>query len=334
METLISLEGLSREDWLKTRLDTLGSSDAPAVLGLSRFKSGLELFTEKTERLVPKPVGREARWGQLLEPVCADEFTVETGLALVRPTAIYRHPERKWMTANPDRFIDYEDERGLGILEIKTASAFHASAWADDPPLDYQVQLQHQLCVTGLMRGRFAVLIGGQRFEFTPDEGEILRSEKFCSWLIEKEEEFWDCVQRGIPPKPDGSDSAKETLLRLYPKDNGQGVELSIDAYEFAARLRAAKERKRTAEKEIQECQNRITAMIGEATLGVLPAIDGESLATLPQSLQDAIANTPEGLIGLTWRHQHRDSYSVAAVDYRVLREEKHKTKKSGRNSQ
>lgn len=47
---LVSTRDLSREEWLQIRNRGLGSSDAAAAIGLSPYKSPLELWLEKTGR--------------------------------------------------------------------------------------------------------------------------------------------------------------------------------------------------------------------------------------------------------------------------------------------
>ena len=47
---LISTIGMSRENWLKYRQAGLGGSDASAVLGVSKYKSALRCWLDKTEQ--------------------------------------------------------------------------------------------------------------------------------------------------------------------------------------------------------------------------------------------------------------------------------------------
>ena len=47
MKRVISTAGISREEWHRLRKNGLGGSDAAVVLGISPFKSSLELWYEK-----------------------------------------------------------------------------------------------------------------------------------------------------------------------------------------------------------------------------------------------------------------------------------------------
>lgn len=296
-----------REKWLSARRSGLGGSDAAPVLGLSPWKSPLALWSEKAG-LVEEPNLDELEyieWGQVLEEPIARKYVAVTGRTLIDygRFALRRHPERDWMHCTIDREIPYDADhsylamppvQGPGDLSIKNTSEFKRKDWDDEPPLLYQVQLQHELAVTGLPWGSFAVLIGGNKFHWC----DVARNDRFISYLIEREEEFWDRVIRGNPPAADASDSTREVLMRLYPKDTGESKALSADFCELRDRRAALKAQAKEIEQELQGIDNRIKAEIGDAAIGVLP--DGS---------------------GFSWKHQHRDSYTVAASDFRVLRE-------------
>ena len=322
MKELISLKDLSHEDWLKARSTGIGSSDAAAILGASPWKSALELWAEKSGLLEAENLDEVeyVKWGSLLEAPIAEEYQKITGRKIAKPEAIYQHEKYDWMIANPDRFI-LDDPRGDGILEVKTASEYKVHDWDEEAPLDYQIQLQHQLAVSGYSFGSFAVLLGGNKFRWC----DMARNDSFISLLIEQEGYFWDRVKRGDPPAPDASDSARETILRLHPKDSGAKVFLPAQSYHWSRALREAKACKKAAVEQIQEYGNLIEAAIGDATIGMLPPISPELLSTMPDYEQKAYLEHPKEIFGFNWKHQHRTGYVVQETDFRVLREEKAK---------
>lgn len=295
-----------RQDWLEKRRNGIGGSDAAAVIGISPWKSPLALWAEKTGQ-VDEPNLEELEyieWGQVLEDPIAQKYQQVTGRYLEDPGrfAIVQHPEKSFMHCTIDRKIHDAHEAieslpyyadGAGDLSIKNVGFFKATEWEEEAPLTYQVQMMHELAVTGLQWGSFAVLIGGQKFGWldTP------RNEKFISYLVEIEEEFWNLVIRGIPPEPDASDSTKEVLLRLYPQDTGESKALPEAFTAIRDRRQNLKDQIKAAEADIQLLENQIKAAIGEATFGLLP--DGS---------------------GFSWKKQHRKEYFVKASDYRTLR--------------
>ena len=72
---LASTENMPYEDWLAYRKQGIGGSDASVVCGISRYKSPIELWMEKTDQIPAQEAGEAAYWGTLLEPFVREEFT-------------------------------------------------------------------------------------------------------------------------------------------------------------------------------------------------------------------------------------------------------------------
>ena len=76
------------------------------IAGLSKWKSQVQVFLEKTQAIEQEDVQSEAAYfGNVLEEVVAQEFAKRTGLKVQRRNAILQHPEYPWMLANVDRLI-------------------------------------------------------------------------------------------------------------------------------------------------------------------------------------------------------------------------------------
>lgn len=284
---------LDRESWLKERDAGLGSSDAAAILGASPWKSAFALYVEKLGLRQPSHEESEAmEWGRILEPIIATRYEQETQRPLRDPGrfTIQRSRRHPFMLATLDREILMPNLVGSrGVLEIKTTG--RGDDWAEAPPLVHQIQLQHQLAVSGHAWGSLAVLIGGQRFLWLDME----RNPRFIALLIEREEEFWDRIQRLEPPPPTGQDV--KLLPRLYPRDDGEAITLPPEAAEWDYRLREAKDHLKHWQSVANEAQALLTGAIGSASVGILP--DGSRY---------------------TWRASERAAYEVAASTVRTLR--------------
>ena len=228
---LVATKELPREDWLAVRKQGIGSSDAAAAVGLNPYKSQLELWLEKTGRdgTLPKtdPQDEEcpAYWGNLLEPIVAAHYTKRTGNRVRRINAVLQHPDpdKAWMLANIDREVIGTGE--VQILECKTAGINGARLWKEGVPEYVQLQVQHQLAVTGKAAADVAVLLGGQHLEIH----RIERDEALIVRLVQLEKQFWDYVETDTPPPADGSESAELALRCLYPEDQGQTVDFTQD---------------------------------------------------------------------------------------------------------
>ena len=84
---LVSTGNLPYEDWLEYRKQGIGGSDAAVVCGISRYKSPVELWMEKTGQLPAQETGEAAYWGNLLESLGREEFTKRTGIPVTKPSA-------------------------------------------------------------------------------------------------------------------------------------------------------------------------------------------------------------------------------------------------------
>lgn len=228
---LVETKGLPRGDWLEIRKAGIGASDAAAAVGLNPYKSQLELWLEKTGRdtNLPKPDPADTTepvyWGTLLEPIVAAAYTQQTGNRVRKVNAVLQHPTIPFMLANLDREVI--GVPGVQILECKTAGEFGARQWRDGVPEYVQLQVQHQLAVTGKSAADVAVLLCGQALEVH----RIERDDALIARLIPLEAQFWRYVATDTPPPGDGSESADRALRCLYPADSGGTIDFTDDRH-------------------------------------------------------------------------------------------------------
>lgn len=265
---LVKTQDLSREQWLNVRKGGIGSSDAAAAVGLHPYKSPLQLWMEKTGRdaLLPKVDPDDATtpmyWGTWLEPIVAAHYTRRTGLRVRRINAVLQHPAHPWMLANIDREVVGAPD--VQILECKTAGYHGARAWEDGVPEYVQLQVMHQLAVTGKQAADVAVLVCGQELRIH----RIERDNTMIAQLITLQKRFWHHVETDTAPPADGSESADLALRSLWPRDNGETVDLRDDMEMSSAFSDLMALRRILADAEAREAQvkQRIQQRMGEAT--------------------------------------------------------------------
>ena len=219
---LVDTRTLDRGQWLEVRRGGIGSSDAATAVGLNPYKSQLELWLEKTGR---QPANDEQPgmddpryWGTLLEPYVAVAYQQKTSRKVRKLNAVLQHPTLPFMLANIDREVVGDPD--VQILECKTAGEFGSRLWKDGMPEYVQLQVQHQLAVTGKHAADVAVLLCGQDLQIH----RIVRDEDIIARLVVLEARFWECVETNTPPAADGSESAARALRHLYP-----GNDTSLD---------------------------------------------------------------------------------------------------------
>lgn len=185
----------AREQWLAERRTGIGGSDVAAILGLSRWRTPLDVYRDKLGESDAVADNDAMRWGRYLEPAVRQAYSDTTGLEVRVPDKILRHKTFDFMLANVDGLT--EDKR---VLEIKTARS--ANGWGEDGsaeiPQAYLLQVQHYMLVTGYRVADVAVLIGGSDFRIY----EVQADDELQTMLLEEESAFWLRVQAGNPPEP------------------------------------------------------------------------------------------------------------------------------------
>ena len=293
---LVRTQDLSRDEWLTVRRQGIGSSDAAAAVGLNPYKSQLQLWMEKTGRDGALPVvdpnddQSPMYWGTLLEPIVAAHYTRRSGHRVRRVNAVLQHPEHSWMLANIDREVVGASD--VQILECKTAGIHGARLWRDGVPEYVQLQVMHQLAVTGKQAADVAVLLGGQELQVF----RIERDDTLIAQLVALEQQFWGYVERDQQPPADGSASAELALRCLYPRDSGTTLDFSTDLEMSGvfSDLLAVREVITTQTALESQLKQRIQQRMGEATRAVFEigevswkrSKDGTSLDTT-QLLKD-----------------------------------------------
>ena len=273
---LVKTNNLNREQWLTVRKGGIGSSDAAAAVGLNPYKSQLELWMEKTGRdgglpkTDPNDETSPMYWGTLLESIVAAHYTKRTGNKVRRINAVLQHPREAWMLANIDREVVGADD--VQILECKTAGMNGARLWKEGVPEYIQLQVMHQLAVTGKQAADVAVLICGQELQIH----RIERDETMIARLIQLERQFWGYVELDQQPPADGSDSADVALRCLYPQDSGQTLDLSHESDMSAAFSDLLAIRQLLTTNSLLEAQlkQRIQQRMGDATKAVFETGD------------------------------------------------------------
>lgn len=181
---------IDRGEWLEARRKGIGGSDAAAILGLSRYRTAIDVYEDKLGLVPERPQTAAMQWGLRLEDAIATAYTEETGRAVRKVGGIRRaHHVRDFpMIASIDRLsVD-----GQRVVELKKKRTEDDLGSEDDPPekrvpADWYVQTQHYLEVVDRDVADVAVLVAGSDFRVIPiprdrDYGADLRTEEGAFW--------------------------------------------------------------------------------------------------------------------------------------------------------
>lgn len=242
----------------------IGSTDSAAIIGVSKWKTAYQVWVDKTQ---PQPERGEPtipQWmGLALQKPLLSRYASETGRSVRPVSKQYSHPVHKFIKTHIDGLA--EDR----IVEIKTARSNHG--WTDQPPIDYWIQVQHQMLVLGMDKCDVYALIGGyETLLYTVD-----KNDEFCDGLVEALVAFWNNhVLTGIPPEVDASEAASAFLVDRHPRDNGL-VKVATPEQEVLADLyRKAKSEEKLATEQVKLLRNRLCEIIGDDLTLVGPGFE------------------------------------------------------------
>jgi predicted phage-related endonuclease len=289
----------TKDEWLEARRLSLGGSDAPIVAGVSHYGSPLSLYCEKLgiAEIEENSNAEYLRWGNLLEPLIANEYAAATKRPLVdHGINLFRAGFDFPAHASLDREIEpVEGHDGPGVLQIKSSGILSMKQIQEDGiQLDWAVQIQHEIAVMNYKWGSFAILMFPSRKLGWVD---VERNDRFIDVLLEQERAFTRRLLDHDPPEPDASEATKKILKALYPKDSGETVALPVEADEWHTGLVKAKAESKHWNDRADYFENQIKNAIGNATFGLLPDRTKYS-----------------------WKLQNRDGYYVKPTEFRVLR--------------
>ena len=259
-------DNMTHEEWLRLRQQGIGGSDAAVACGLSRWKSPLMLFLEKTSEQ-PKEVNNEyVYWGNVMEPVLRDEFAKRSGLKTEVCPFMFQCAEYPWMLANIDGIVR-EQDGSTSLLEIKTANGYAARDWEDGLPAEYYIQVQHYLAVCALSKAYVACLLGGNHFIILP----VDRDADTIATITALEANFWtNYVAKGCRPPVD--DKAADALDQLYPHSDKTSTIMTDEADHLIKNYLDIKRLEDELQPEKTKIENKLKTMLGKSECGQTPA--------------------------------------------------------------
>lgn len=268
---------------LDIRRSGIAATDVSAVLGLSPWRSPLDVWLDKTGRAPPVEETEDMQRGTFLEDGARRWYAHRTGAKVAVPGTLV-HPRDSLVIATPDGVALLGGEvRGL---EIKMPSG--ARGWGepgtDAVPQHYVIQCAWQLAAMAEWTDTvdvFAVLEGKPRLYHVKRDAELE------GILVDEMHRFWrDHVVTGRPPEVEARDL--ESVSWAFLRSAGDAVDFSAIPPEtqvvLEEYLRAYQEESAASERRaLWEARAKLA-------LGDAPGVRG-----LPEAF---------GFTSLSWREQ------------------------------
>lgn len=270
-QILVGTEGLPREQWLEYRRKGIGGSDAAAVLGISPFRTGRDLYYDKLNIVTADDAENwvQLEVGTLLEPLVAKIFAHKTGYKIYRRPFMFQHPLYPWMLADLDYMVELPDGT-TAILEIKTTNYNAKDNWwynsEEIVPIYYESQGRHYMAVMNIDRVYFCCLYGNSE-----DEAIIRRIDRDMAYeeeLIALERNFWEnhVLTKTPPPyvEADGDLILESLRRKLGPADkDAPPVLLGQPQFGQLSMLLSLQEQKKTLSADVNKLEKDIKRLKG-----------------------------------------------------------------------
>jgi putative phage-type endonuclease len=177
------------DEWLRFRRSHIGASDAVTIMGLSPWKSPLELYEEKIFQFEQEE-NQYMKRGKDLEEAARQAFEEQIGISVF--PMVFQSDVYNWMAASMDG-ITMDHKVAVEIKVPGKTDLRKASEGIISPK--YVPQLQHQMYVCELDKIYYFCYSENVSFCL-----EVKRDDEYIAKLIEKEKEFWHCLTTLKPP--------------------------------------------------------------------------------------------------------------------------------------
>lgn len=299
-----------RAGWLANRKAFITASDAAKVLGLSKWGGPMDVYLDKTKPLDPDTSAAEhdnkswleggrrfeealLRWyGELYEcdlTLC-NQYEIRVSPTHHRIGATLdamRRVGSRWASVDA-KLVDRPRADEWGEPNVFAGMDRYATERTSaDVPLSYAVQLLIQNAVLGADAADFAEL--AVRFPSQQPVGfRIYRDEANEREVLDRCQHFYEeHIVKRVPPPVDGSDSYARYLKSLIAKRT-EMVEATPEHHEIALKRTALVAQSKEIEAQLQDCENRLKAAIGDA----------------------------HGMVGPTWRITWKPDRDSVGADY------------------
>ena len=256
---------LMNQDFTQDRTKYIGGSDIGAILGLSKFRTPLEVWMEKTGKEVRQLDSLPLRFGSFAEEFVASEYARATNFELLHDESIYIHPTHPMMSAHVDRFIlgNGLNKTATRLLECKTANPFARGQWGepgtDQVPMSYLCQCIWYMAITGIEQCDLAVLFGNSDFRIY----EIARDLELEALVIEKALQFWnEYVLKDIAP-PAQTEGDYQALFKK--SDPSKTIEANAKTVELIRQLQSLSVQSGDMDEQITQIKQHIMNEMKEA---------------------------------------------------------------------
>jgi putative phage-type endonuclease len=271
----------------EARRSHIGSSDAPAIVGVDPWKTIGDVYWNKISDL-PDTQNEAMKLGNRMEPVILDFAQERYGILRRDVEVVSAYHEE--LAANLDARIVGTDEG----IEAKYVGPRSVDKWGepetDEIPEHVTIQCQHQMYVAGLSQVHVAAGMcdphRGLHFEMF----HVARDEDLIEDLVTAELRFWQ--SHVIPRLPPSSAPPSFEILKRIRREPETVVNLAESAVQAWLAREDAAAVKKMAETEYDQATKSVLELLGDCEAGRLP--DGRLIVYAQENAGPRLINAKE----------------------------------------
>lgn len=267
------LEFGNDEAWLKERHARIGSSEIGGILNLGYAdQTPYTIWLEKTTgQRLPKDsaFAQLMEVGRAAEPFLRECFRIKTGKQCYYDMAktVRINDQYPAFAASLDGWCDADDGTH-DVVELKLIGMhMRAEYTADELPLKFTLQIQHQMAVTGAANGWLFAMCGTEMIL-----RHVPRHDRLIEGMHKHAEAFLKLVESKTPPEVDGNPATTKAIT-LYSGEPqvGKIVSFPQEFADYADELERLKNAQKEAEEREVLLKNKMRSHMGDAEWGYLP---------------------------------------------------------------
>lgn len=312
--TAITIPFTTEAAWLQARREDITSTESASLFGMSPYATAFEIWHRKHSNLEAEFTKNERMaWGNRLESAIAYGIAEERGWEIEPMKDYMRLPDERIGASFDFRILNLPG--GPAHLEIKNVDylAFR-DGWSDEAgelaaPEHIEMQVQHQMLVSGYNRAFVGALVGGNRHVVIEYErrDDVIRS------IRQRIAKFWKSVDDHDEPPPVMPEDA-EAVIRLHQyAEPGKVLDATTDSeiVEMVQHYQLAKLAEKNAKERADVLKAELLIAIGDAEKVIGPdwSLSTGIVSGTPATVID------ESMIGKTYGG--RDGYRALRVNKR-----------------
>ena len=260
---MVTVVPQSKEEWLSLRQENINSTEVSALFGCSPYQTLYELWHIKKGNLKDSFVDNErVKWGTRLQD------SIAMGIAEDNAWSIRRMDEYiydKELRAGSS--FDFSVQGNTALLEIKNVDSLaFKEGWLEtdsgvESPLHIELQVQHQMMISGYETCYIGALVGGNRAVIIERKKDPL----VIAEIKKKIKQFWISIYMNDEPKPD-FEKDKDAIRELYKvAKKGKAVEGTMQVKELAEMYSNLTEQLAALNKKRDAIKMQMLTMMGDA---------------------------------------------------------------------